>query len=88
MAKIDFLPVVCGMAVGTLPREMVHRLFIAVAADAIGETGVIKGSLRPICRVVASGALAWVMIDRRIHGVTPYAISETSMVKGYAAPGF
>ena len=71
MAKINLLPIVCSMAVGTLPREMVHRLFVAVAAHAIGEPSVIKGSLRPICRIVASGALAWVMIHRCINVVTP-----------------
>ena len=88
MAKIDFLPAICGVAVGTLPGKMVHRFNITVAAHTIRETGMIKCCLRPICGVVTGGALAWVMIDRRFAGVTRLAICETCVVKRNDAPGF
>jgi hypothetical protein len=88
MAKIDLSPVVGGVAVRTLPREMVHWFEVAVAARTISKTGVIKFGLRPICRIVAGGTLARVMIDRRFVCVTFLAIGKAGVVKRNSTPGF
>lgn len=65
---------------------MVDGRLPAVAADAVGETGMIKGCLSPIGRRMAGGALARKMYFWCILCVTVETVCEARMIEYYQSP--
>ena len=58
-----------------------------VAADAVGEAGVVEGHIRPAGDIVTQRAVAWVMIFWRRVCMANQAFSKCSMVEGNIRPG-
>jgi hypothetical protein len=85
MVEPGLFPIVCAMAVGTLPWIMPD--FGRMACLAICQAGMIKGHGCPIKSAVAVGALPVIVLLWQVPcPVAGLAIAELGVVKGYVLP--